>query len=103
MTVNVVSDSSCVKLIPTQQVWSTIEHEAYTATWALKHFETWLFGTQITVISYHNPLIYVVECAPKTAKLTRWALDLQEFDPVFKYQKGTQHVIPDERYCLSGP
>ena len=57
--------------------------------------ETWLFGAQITVISDHNPLTYVVECAPKSAKLTRAALALKEFDLVFKYRKGTQHVIPD--------
>ena len=86
------------KLTPTQRAWSTIEREAYAAIWALKRFETWLFGAQITVISDHNPLTYIVECTPKSAKLTRWALALQEFDLVFKYRKGTQHVIPD---CLS--
>ena len=86
------------KPTPTQHTWSTIEREAYTAIWALKRFETWLFGAQITVICDHNPLTYVMECAPKSAKLTRWALALQEFHLVFKYRKGIQHVIPD---CLS--
>ena len=79
------------KLTPTQRAWLTIEREAYVAIWALKRFETWLFGAQNTAISDLNPLTYVVECAPKSAKLTRWALALQEFELVFKYRKGTQH------------
>ena len=73
------------KLTPTQRAWSTNEREACAAIWALKRFETWL--------SDHNPLTYVVECAPKSAKLTRCVLALQEFDLVFKYGKGTQHII----------
>ena len=75
-----------------------MECEAYTAIWEFKRFEIWLFGAQITVISDHNPLTYVAESALKSAKLTRWALALQEFDLVFKYRTGTQHVNPD---CLS--
>ena len=53
------------KLTTTQRTWSTIEHEAYTAIGALKHFETWLFDAQITIISDHNPLTYFVVCTPK--------------------------------------
>ena len=33
----------------------------------------------MTIFSDHNPLVYLRECAPKSAKLTRWALGLQEF------------------------
>jgi len=33
----------------------------------------------MTTFSDHNPLMYLRECAPKSAKLTRWALGLQEF------------------------
>ena len=35
---------------------------------------------QFTVYYDHNPLQYVRECAPKSAKLLRWALALQEFE-----------------------
>jgi len=37
------------------------------------------FATEVTIFSGHNPLMYLRECAPKSAKLTRWALGLQEF------------------------
>ena len=43
------------------------------------NLEIFVFATEVTIFSYHNPLVYLRECAPKSAKLTRWALKLQEF------------------------
>ena len=37
------------------------------------------FATEVTIFSDHNPVMYLRECAPKSAKLTRWALGIQEF------------------------
>jgi len=45
----------------------------------LRKFRNFVFATEVTIFSYHNPLMYLRECAPKSAKLTRWALGLQEF------------------------
>lgn len=86
------------KLTCTQMAWSTIEREAYAVIWALRKFEYLLFGSQITILSDHNLLKYIVYCIPKSAKLTRWALALQEYNILFKYHKGSQNVIAD---CLS--
>jgi len=33
----------------------------------------------VTIFSDHNPVMYLRECAPKSAKLTRWAPGLQAF------------------------
>jgi len=68
------------KLTPTQMNWSTIEREAYAVVFALRKFRNFVFGTKITIFSDHNPLMYLKECAPKSSKLTRWSLGLQEFD-----------------------
>jgi len=56
--------------------------------WVVTKFRTIIFGSHITVYLDHNPLRFLAECAPKTAKLTRWALALQEFDILLKYKKG---------------
>jgi len=40
----------------------------------LRKFRNFVFATEVTIFSYHNPLVYLRECAPKSAKLTRWAL-----------------------------
>jgi len=48
----------------------------FTHMWKFRNF---VFATEVTIFSDHNRLVYLRECAPKSAKLTRWALGLQEF------------------------
>ena len=89
---------SSTKLTETQQRWSTIEKEAYSALWALKKFKHWIFGRTVTLYSDHNPLSFLTESTPKSAKLMRWALALQEFEVTFRYKSGVTNVAAD---CLS--
>lgn len=89
---------SSTKLSPTQQAWSTIEREAYAALLGLQKYRNWIFGSQVTVHSDHNPLLYLTESAPKSAKLMRWALGLQNFNVKFTYHPGRANVAAD---CLS--
>ena len=83
------------KLNPTQQGWSTVEKEAYAALNALRKVRQYVFGSKVTVVSDHNPLSYLTNCAPKSAKLLRWALALQEFNVLFEYRAGKTHLVPD--------
>jgi len=48
-------------------------------TYLLKFRNFVFFASEVTIFSDHNALVYLRECAPKSAKLTRWALGLQEF------------------------
>jgi len=89
---------SSMKLNETQSKWSTIEREAYAALVALRKYRSCLFGTDITVHSDHNPLLYLTESAPKSAKLMRWALALQEFAVTFEYCAGRNNAAAG---CLS--
>ena len=86
------------KLNPTQMRWSTIEREAYAVIFALRKFRNFVFLVRITIFSDHNPLLYLTECAPKTAKLTRWELEPQEFDISWSYRPGSKNQAAD---CLS--
>ncbi|GFQ95738.1 retrovirus-related Pol polyprotein from transposon opus [Trichonephila clavata] len=54
--------------------WSTIEKAAYAVLSALKKFDCWIFGSQIQVVSDHNPLSFLTKGLPHGAKLARWAL-----------------------------
>jgi len=40
----------------------------------LRKFRNFVFATEVTIFSDYNALVYLRECAPKSAKLTRWAL-----------------------------
>jgi hypothetical protein len=63
-----VAFASC-KLTPTQKNWSTIEKEAYAAIWALQKFRHWIFASdRVDLYSDHNPLAYLSESAPNSAK-----------------------------------
>ena len=86
------------KLNKTQSAWSTIEREAYAALFGLQKYRNFIFGTEVTVHSDHNPLLYLTESAPKSAKLMRWALALSEFSVTFKYKSGKSNTAAD---CLS--
>ena len=86
------------KLSPTQQRWAIIEKEAYAALWALQKFKHWLFGTRVTLYSDHNPITYLTETTPKSSKLVRWALALQEFNVSFVYRADRNNEAAD---CIS--
>jgi len=81
------------KLSPTQTRWSTIEREAYAIIWALNKFRDITFGCHITLFSDHDPLRYLSENVTKSAKLTRWALALQEFDVTVCFKKGQHNSL----------
>ena len=83
------------KFTDAQLHWAAIEKEAYAVIWALNKFRTWCFGVHVTVFSDSNPLTYITAGATKSAKLTRWALALQEFNITFQYRRGTQNIVPD--------
>jgi hypothetical protein len=86
---------SSVKLFPTQGRWSTIEREAYAVIEALKRYRHWLWGSKVFVYSDHNPLTFLTEASPKSAKLARWALALQEFNIEFRYRPASKNAAAD--------
>ena len=67
------------KLTTAMVKWSIVEREAYAIIFALKKFDSIIFGCDVRVMTDHNPLKFLAECAPTSGKLTRWALVLQRY------------------------
>jgi hypothetical protein len=65
-----VAFASC-KFNNTQERWAIIHKETYAALWALQKFKQWIFGKNVIVYSDHNPITFLTETAPKSAKLMR--------------------------------
>jgi RNase H-like domain found in reverse transcriptase/Reverse transcriptase (RNA-dependent DNA polymerase) len=83
------------KLNSTQQHWAVVEKEAYAVIWTLRKYFHWLFGAEVIVYSDHNPLSYLNECTPKSPKLMRWALALQQFNISFRFKAGKVNAAAD--------
>ena len=92
-----IAFASC-KFNATQRNWATIEKEAFSALWALQKFKHWIFGRMVTVYTDHNPITFLTESSPKSAKLMRWLLAISEFEVNFKYRVGKLNVAAD---CVS--
>ena len=66
--------------------------------WALGRFRNIIFGAPVTVFCDHNPLKYLTESAPKSAKLTSCSLVLQEYDLIIEYLRDASNKVAD---CVS--
>ena len=76
------------KLSDVQRRWSTIEKEGYAIIFALRKFDSIIFGQNIILFTDHNPLHYLTNSLPKSSKLTRWSLALQRYNLTIKHRAG---------------
>jgi hypothetical protein len=60
--------------------YSLYEGECLAAMWVVTHFRCYLFGTQFTLFTNHQPLKWLMESDKLIGKLAWWALILQEYD-----------------------
>jgi hypothetical protein len=54
--------------------YSSYEGKCLATMWAIAHFKCYLFGTQFTLVTIHQPLKWLMEFDKLTKKLARWAL-----------------------------
>ena len=86
------------KLDPCKSRWSSIEREAYACVHALKVFYFFIYGSEVILVTYHNPLIYLANCTPKSPKLERWIHGLQRWTLTIQHKAGSANLVAD---CLS--
>ena len=84
------------KLDKSQLNYSTIEKDLLALVLALKHFEVYVSGLHpVTILTDHNPLLFLNKFRNKNRRLTRWSLELQDLNIVIKYKKGTDNKVAD--------
>jgi hypothetical protein len=69
---NVVAYASCSNNA-TGSRYSSYEGECLAVVWAIAHFRCYLFGTQFTLVTNHQPLEWLMEFDKLTGKLAQWA------------------------------
>ena len=85
------------KLNKFQKNYSTIEKECLALLLSLQHFDVYLNVTlhPVMVFTDHNPLTILHKMTNKNQRLTRWSLQLQQYDIIIKHIKGKDNIVPD--------
>lgn len=82
-------------LTAAERNYSTTEREALAVLWAMERFRGYVEGAQVSVISDHQPLRWLMSLKSPSGRLARWALALQSYDLNIDYTPGRQNVIAD--------
>ena len=75
--------------------YSTIERELLAIVYSVDKFRYYLYGKKFTIITDHNPLVYLKNITLSSERLTRWRLKLAEYDFDVVYRKGTLNANAD--------
>ena len=88
------------RLLDRETKYAIIEKEALAIVFALHTFSKYLFIKPFFIQSDHKPLTFLKQGQTKNARLSRWALSLQQFVFSLSYLEGKKNIISD---ALSRP
>lgn len=83
------------KLNPAERNYSVTEREALAVVDGVRHFQTYLYGGQFTVLTDHNAVRWLMNSKEPTGRLARLALLLQQHDCIIEYRSGTSNGNAD--------
>ena len=83
------------KLSGAETRYATIEKECLAIVWGVKKFEPFLFGTQFTIQTDHQPLQYLRKTKTENGRLMRWAIQLQQYNFSVAVIPGKDNVGAD--------
>ena len=87
-------------LLPAETRYYTQEQEGLAVVYGLIKFRTYLLGRHFTIFTDHEALKSIMSKPTPSARLTRWALAMQEYNFKIVHVPGIQNVVPD---ALSRP
>jgi hypothetical protein len=74
---------------------SVTEKELLAVIFGTKQYRCYLYGRKFTLVTDHRALCWLLKLEDPSAKLTRWALRLSEFEYTVVHRPGKQHRVPD--------
>jgi hypothetical protein len=83
------------KLLDRETRYSTIERECLAIIWGIQKLAYYLMGARFILQCDHQSLKYLRTSNFANARITRWALILQEFNFDVEYIKGEENKIAD--------
>ena len=82
-------------LQPQERNYVTIENECLAIVWALKVFNTYLYGQKFAVQTDHQPLTRLHRMKNTNAWLTRWLLAIQPYSFMIAHRRGVSNGNAD--------
>ena len=76
------------KLLKHELNYATIEREALAVKWAIHHLRYYLWGRKFTLITDHAPLKWMATNKDRNARITRWFLELQNYNYTVEHKPG---------------
>lgn len=83
------------KLNPAERNYSVTEREALAVVDGVRHFQTYLYGGQFTVLTDRNAVRWLMNIKEPTGRLARWAFLLQQHDCIIEYRSGMSNGNAD--------
>ncbi|GJP66488.1 hypothetical protein CLOP_g23415 [Closterium sp. NIES-67] len=72
----------------TEANYSSYEGEGLATVWGVTHFRAYLQRQRFTLITDHQPLLWLMTNGSLTGRNARWAMRLQEYDFIIKHRAG---------------
>ncbi|KXJ80804.1 hypothetical protein RP20_CCG022561 [Aedes albopictus] len=72
------------------------EKEGLAALRCIDKFRCYIEGTQFTLVTDSSALTFIMRAKWRTSsRLSRWSIELQQYNMVLKHRKGKENVVPD--------
>ncbi|KAF8768490.1 Retrovirus-related Pol polyprotein like [Argiope bruennichi] len=83
------------KFSDAEKKYSTTEKECASIVYAIKKLKFYLDGQHFTIVTDHNPLVWLKTNAGNNPRLMRWSLALQPYNYTVTHKPGSKHQNAD--------
>ena len=83
------------RLSSAERNYSTTEKEALAVIEGLKHFDPYLRGSQVKIVTDHSALTWLLSQKEPRGRLARWIAYLQQFNYTIEHKSGKKHLNAD--------
>ena len=91
------------KLLPWEERYSTIEKECLAIKLGMQAFKVYLLGRRFTVQTDHRSLEWLNRLKDNNSRLSRWSLELQQYDFCVWHRSGKANANADTLSRAFGP
>ena len=83
------------KLRGAESRYSAINLEALAVVESVRAFNPYVYGRHFSIFTDHAPLIHVFKRRTKCPRMSRWSIELAEYNYTIYYKQGKSNHVPD--------